>query len=70
MKKQEIIDFLKTNEDWVLQYCRGIRDDGWWWLRNTKNVIKTIKVNSNSARAASKVLVRLSSDFDHTNYGL
>ncbi len=68
MKKQEIVDYLKENKDWVLQYCGGIGGDSWWWLRSTKETSKSIKVNGNSASAASKSLIKISGDWRQTNY--
>lgn len=58
MKKNEIIKFLKENPGWVLQYQRGIRGDGWWWLRDNRIGHKhnTINVDGRSALGARSKL--------------
>ena len=60
MKKKEILEYLQENPGWVLQYCDGIRDGGWWWLRKTSEGAETINLDGRAARAASNDLVRLS----------
>lgn len=59
MKKAEIVDHLKANPGWVLQFCDGIRGSGWWWLRNKSDQSETINLDGRSAQSASRCLQRL-----------
>lgn len=67
MNKTQILEFLEKNQGWVLQWCHGVRGS-WWWLRNGENSSETLKVNGNSALAATKELRRISGDWRKTTY--
>lgn len=71
MKKDEIVQYLRDNPGWVLQYQHGIRGNGWWWLRNMKSLTNIIKVDGRSAMAA-RALLKLdgSRKYGETNYVL
>lgn len=56
MKRDEIVQYLKDNPGWVLQYAHGIRGNGWWWLRNMKSPSEIINVDGRSAQAARALL--------------
>ena len=71
MKRDEIVQYLKDNPGWVLQYQHGIHGKGWWWLRNTQESTKTINIQNRSAIAARALLKHLpAKQFGETNYGL
>lgn len=56
MKRDEIVQYLRDNPSWVLQYQHGIRGNGWWWLRNMQSLTEVIKVDGRSAQAARALL--------------
>lgn len=71
MKRDEIVQYLKDNPGWVLQYQRGIRGNGWWWLRNMQSLTEVIKIDGRSANAARALLKHDGAvKYGETNYVL
>lgn len=66
--RQTVIDRLKAG--WVLQFCSGIRSDGWWWLRETPAKPHAIYVRAVTARSVVRHLglVADTSDWRHRTY--
>lgn len=50
-KKQELLDFCKSNPGWNLEWCLGIGHD-WYWLISPKG--KHVEVINVDKRALSK----------------
>ena len=43
-------------EGWILEYCTGIRHDGWWWVRRQPGSSVTERVRGGTARSLIKTM--------------